>query len=160
MARAYNNKNTFKKGNIPWNKGKKAKDFPKLARALEKAHKATIGLPPWNKGKRVESLQGYNSSSWKGDKVGRAGIYNWLYSKFGKPTGCERCGTYSTKTKYNWVNKDGKYRRRFTDYERLCQSCFAKKKQKQRKSIYTIGVWQKTHEPWNKGKKYTMIERR
>lgn len=45
----------FKKGSIPWNKGKKAKDYPKLQASLDKAHEASRKKGAWNKGLTKET---------------------------------------------------------------------------------------------------------
>lgn len=45
-----NNTNGFKKGNKPWNYGKRASDNPKLQAALDKAHASSREKGPWNKG--------------------------------------------------------------------------------------------------------------
>lgn len=51
-------KNYFKKGQIPWMKGRKLGFIP------EKAFKK--GYIPWHKGKQLECLRGENSCHWKG----------------------------------------------------------------------------------------------
>ncbi len=47
---SYACKGEIQKNHIPWNMGLKARDNPRLARALELAHKALRNKTPWNKG--------------------------------------------------------------------------------------------------------------
>lgn len=66
-----------------------------------------------------------NSPNWKGDKVGRAALHNWVERKLGKPRKCEHCKT-TTARQFDWANKSQKYKRDLTDWIRLCRSCHAK----------------------------------
>lgn len=93
------------------------------------------GKTPWNKG-----LQGIHLSpesewktgeqreeenyKWKGDKVGYWGIHSFIERKLGKPKKCEICGI--TIGRFHWHNINGKYRRDFADWRRLCPKCHKK----------------------------------
>jgi len=60
--------------------------------------------------------------SWKGDKVGYHGLHHWIYRNLGAPQKCEICGA-TKKQKYEWANKDHKYKRNLKDWLRLCTTC-------------------------------------
>ena len=97
-------KTEFKKGQKTWNKGKKGeyKLYPN-GRVM-----------PW--------MIGENNPLWKGDAVGNKSVHNWVRNIKGSPQKCEQCKTTSAK-KFEWANKDHKYRRRADDYIRLCTRC-------------------------------------
>ena len=69
------------------------------------------------------SPKGAEHSHWKGDKVGYRGLHYWLHREKGKPQGC-KCGR--TGCRFQWANKDGKYRRNINDYISMCPSCHKK----------------------------------
>ena len=87
-----------------WNKGKKGSQIA------------------WNKG--VAGLKDEASKSWKGDNAGYSAKHKWIENKLGKPTTCEHCGkTGLIKQQIHWSNKDHKYRRVLSDWQRLCAQC-------------------------------------
>lgn len=90
-----------------WNKGKKNH------------------YPAWNKGKKAPQSSEENHHNWKGDAVGYSAKHMWMSKKAGQPRYCEHCKR-TNKKKYEWANKDHKYRRKITDYLRLCTSCHRK----------------------------------
>lgn len=65
------------------------------------------------------------SWAWKGNKVGKAALHNWVEKQLGKPKKCEHCKIENAK-QYDWANKSQKYKRDITDWIRLCRSCHAK----------------------------------
>lgn len=68
---------------------------------------------------------GKDSWAWKGDKVGKSALHNWVEKHKGKPKKCEHCGTTKAK-QYDWANISGEYKRELNDFKRLCRSCHAK----------------------------------
>lgn len=69
--------------------------------------------------------RGKDSPNWKGDKVGRVALHQWVEQQLGKTRKCEHCG--STKEKiYDWANKSGEYKRDIGDWLRLCRKCHSK----------------------------------
>ena len=67
---------------------------------------------------------GSKNHQWKGDKVEYQSLHSWVRSNFGQPTTCEKCGTKNlTGKKINWANKNGKYLRLRSDWERICVKC-------------------------------------
>ncbi len=64
---AKNNPQIFKKGQIPWNKGKK---FPGIGGGKK-------GRTPWNKGKKCPQLSGENHHWWKGGITKQKGYYSF-----------------------------------------------------------------------------------
>lgn len=106
----------FKKGLIPWNKGK------------------NTGIDPWNKGikgltKRNEGSfkKGVNKDNknvmWKGEDVGYYALHQYLYRNFGKPKCCKFCGNTN---KVQWASKNYRYTRKIEDYISLCYWCHRK----------------------------------
>lgn len=65
---------------------------------------------------------GEKSINWKGDKAGYHALHKWIYQQKGAPMLCEICGDISLR-KYEWANKDHKYKRRIEDYIRMCTPC-------------------------------------
>jgi hypothetical protein len=68
---------------------------------------------------------GKDSPNWKGNKVGKTALHNWVEKQLGKPKKCEHCQS-TTKSKYEWANKSQKYKRDLDDWIRLCTKCHAK----------------------------------
>jgi len=66
-----------------------------------------------------------DSPNWKGDKVGRTALHNWVERHLGRPKKCEHCGTTKSK-KFEWSNKSQEYKRELTDWQRLCTKCHSK----------------------------------
>lgn len=59
---------------------------------------------------------------WKGDAVGSPGVHAWIRYHRGTPKECEICHTTDSK-RFEWSNKDHKYRRVEEDWQRLCARC-------------------------------------
>lgn len=78
------------------------------------------------------------SPNWKGNKVGRTALHNWVERQLGKPKKCEHCKSETAK-KYEWANKSQKYKRDLNDWIRLCTKCHAKYDYKTR-----VKKWKKT----------------
>jgi len=67
---------------------------------------------------------GINHANWKGDKVGYYALHTWVQRTLGKPETCEHCGKTGLKGRaIQWANKSGKYKRKVTDWLRLCTKC-------------------------------------
>ena len=66
--------------------------------------------------------KGEESHSWKGDKVSRGALHNWVELHLGKPKKCEKCGD-TVKGKYDWANISRQYKRNLKDWVRLCRKC-------------------------------------
>lgn len=83
------------------------------------------------------------SWSWKGNKVGKEALHNWVQKHLGKPKKCEHCNTTKAK-QYDWANISQKYKRELSDWKRLCRSCHAKfdyptRSKKWKKSVIKLG---------------------
>jgi len=70
----------------------------------------------------IKKRSGKNNYAWKGDDVGYFQLHRWIESKLGNSKYCECCKS-SQKKKYEWANKDHKYKRKIEDWIRLCTSC-------------------------------------
>lgn len=139
----------FKKGQIPWNVGKKHSK-----ESIEKMKGKREGFIPWNKGKkgvqmvsketklRISkslkgriftdehkkkislALKGEKSIEWKGDNVSYRGLHKWIENQLGKPMTCSIClNSNLNKTQYHWSNISGNYKRELSDWQRLCVKC-------------------------------------
>ena len=109
------NKGLFKKGH-KINKGKK--------NGLGHIYKPTIATLI----KLSESHKwqvGELGGNWRGDKIGKTGVHQWVRRVRGTPNRCEICGTTELKL-YDWANKNHTYKRIAEDYIRLCRSCHRK----------------------------------
>jgi hypothetical protein len=111
----------FKKGSVPWNKGKKGvqegywkgKKRPEIA-----------GNSHYAYGKRRWDISNEHNYGWKGDDASYYAIHTWVTLNLGRPDKCEYCGkTGLSKNQIHWANKDHKYKRNLTDWIRLCASC-------------------------------------
>lgn len=141
----------WKKGYVPWNKGKHPKyvqgsNHPRwkggyknnLPSCIDCGKKLTN---PHNKRCRpcfykspnfTKNLYKKGKSkpdetihpNWKGENVGYRTLHRWVEKHLGKPNVCEKCGTSNlNKKKIHWANKDHKYKRNLKDWLRLCSSC-------------------------------------
>ena len=130
----------FKKGQTPWNKGKKG-----------------VMPTPWNKNKRVPAISGKNHYLWDGEKGSYATKHIWISYHYGKANKCENRGKQFLKFPctnmvniFEWANKSHQYKREISDFMQLCKSCHFK--------YDMTDVWRakmykypKGHTPWNKG---------
>ena len=98
---------------------KKLWEKPEYREHMRKVHK---GQKPWNTGKKRPEMTGENHFAWKGNEVGYHALHTWVERRLGKPQCCDLCGTIE-KRRYHWANKSGKYKRKITDWIRLCVPC-------------------------------------
>lgn len=122
----------FKKGHIPWNKGKKN---PYSVETIQSMREAKLLNPvrfwlgkkrPNTKfwlGKKRGDIQGENNYAWKGDKVSYSALHHWVKRELGKPLECEHCGSCKN---LHWANKSREYKRLLTDWISLCAKCHKK----------------------------------
>lgn len=72
----------------------------------------------------IKSVTGPKNVNWKGGKVGYDALHDWVERKLGKPHKCENCGRTDLKHRqYHWANISGKYKRKISDWIRLCVRC-------------------------------------
>lgn len=71
---------------------------------------------------RANRPRGKDSWAWKGDKVKKQALHDWVIRHLGKPKKCEHCGSTKAK-KYEWANKSQDYKRELSDWIRLCTKC-------------------------------------
>ena len=63
-----------------------------------------------------------DSWAWRGDKVGKSALHNWVEKHRGKPRKCEHCKTTKAKC-FDWANISQEYKRDLDDWVRLCRKC-------------------------------------
>jgi Ni/Co efflux regulator RcnB len=100
--------NTYRKGKVAWNKGKKSPWLSERNRRLNPL---------------MKDEKAYN---WKGNETGKEAKHMWVISRLGRPSKCEHCGLDDPKRIYHWANVDHKYSRDLGDYMRLCVPCHRK----------------------------------
>jgi hypothetical protein len=88
-----------------------------------------------------KNRMGAGNPAWKGDRVKYSSLHCWIRENLIKPDECEICSkTYRYNPlgnqKFNWSNKDHKYRRIKKEWQFLCRSCHMKYDYKLRKQIY------------------------
>ena len=77
-----------------------------------------------------QSKLGDKSPTWKGDRVGKGAVHEWVKKRLPKPTACPACGT--TERRIELSNTGHTYRRRVEDYEWLCSRCHFRKDGRER----------------------------
>jgi hypothetical protein len=112
-----NEKGHFVKGaNSSWNKGMK----------MDKPFGFALHGKTTNTG-RTRFKKGEPSLAFKGDKVGKSALHDWVKARLGTPMKCEQCGFESDNPcQINWANKSGEYKRDLSDWLRLCRKCHHK----------------------------------
>ena len=64
---------------------------------------------------------GPKNHMWKGDEASKYAFHRRLYSRFGKPARCGKCGTTEAQN-YDYANLTGRYED-INDYMPMCRSC-------------------------------------
>ena len=65
---------------------------------------------------------GEEARRWKGEAAGYVAIHMWIKKHWGMPDHCDMCNCHDA-SRYEWCNKDKKYRRVREDWMQLCPSC-------------------------------------
>jgi hypothetical protein len=65
---------------------------------------------------------GEENPAWMGDNAGYSALHKWLYNHKEKTGICEHCGK-KPKTRTEFANLSGEYKRDINDYGELCSSC-------------------------------------
>lgn len=68
---------------------------------------------------------GEQSRRWKGEKASYAAIHMWIKKHWGQPDHCDICHCENA-SRYEWCDKDKKYRRVREDWIQVCPSCHRK----------------------------------
>ncbi len=137
---------SFKKGQTPWNKGKKdiysSETLQKLRNARlgkhhsketkEKISKSGIGIKKPHSEEHKRNLRLNHADVkwekhpyWKGDNAKYSALHRRVEIKRGKPKFCEICKTSDKSKKYHWANLTGNFTD-VMDYKRLCLRCHRK----------------------------------
>lgn len=98
--------NAFKKGCVPWNKGKKCEWVSERNR------------------KNNPGISGEKHHNWQGNFTSYRSMHRWVVRHKGQPTKCEHCGKDGLfGHKIHWANIGHKYERDVEKYIRLCPKC-------------------------------------
>lgn len=95
-----------------------SKGKPKSAEHIKKVTEA-------NTGQVREKMRSENHPNWKGNNATIGAIHDWVHRHLGSPKKCDHCET-TENVWYHWSNKSGKYKRDFSDWQRLCVKCHSK----------------------------------
>lgn len=137
----------FKKGQKAWNKGichlspeaRKRISEASRNRIIENGHpKGMLGkkhskktikkIKKWiptekQKQKQKENtLRANKHPNWSGHTPSYSTLHKRINSQWGKANKCENCHT-TDKCRFEWSNKDGKYKMRKKDWWQLCVRC-------------------------------------
>src|ERR1051325_5326877 len=97
--------------------------MPKGIKGFQKGHKDFGGGVKFKKGQQV----GEKNFRWKGDKVSKDGLHDWVYYHKGNPKKCEHCAKPNIKERGQWIldwaNKSHEYKRDLNDWLALCLKC-------------------------------------
>lgn len=150
------NKGCYKKGHIPWIKGRKKK---KICLNCGKEFSSTtsngsIGRRKYcsqkcsglGQGFKKGQNAGEKNTMWVGDSVSYQGLHCWLIRNYGSPKECSLCGEVNPIKRYEWANISGEYKRDINDYIRLCKKCHNDKD--------GVNAWQ-NQAKWRQDKVYT-----
>lgn len=109
----------YKKGAVPWNKGKKG-----------------VMPTPWNKGLKGCGFKEKNGM-WKGESASYFAKHLWIINNHGNPKKCEHCKKVGEKIKgrwnVHWANISGEFKRDIKDWIALCAKCHSKYDNERRK---------------------------
>lgn len=111
-GKSFINSGQFKKGNVPWSKGRNYRSL-KNSKTKKEMYKNKENHPHYGKFKKNPS---YSYSN----------IHKWLYARFGKAIKCENKRCKGKSNTFVWANISGKYKRERNDFLMLCQSCHMK----------------------------------
>lgn len=75
-----------------------------------------------HKGKYI----GRNHPNWKGNNASYNIIHEWIRKHWGVADHCEVCGNTNISARYEWHNKDRKYKRIREDWIQVCYKCHRK----------------------------------
>ena len=99
---------------VPWPKKDKNSTFSEKRYAVKKFCNLSCRYKKW---------KGIGSPSWK-KKLTYTGIHAWVVRELGKPHFCEHCGNRKLNHRqYQWANMDNTYKRKLSDWVRLCTKC-------------------------------------
>ena len=61
--------------------------------------------------------------AWMADRVSYRALHSWVERRLGKPKICSECGKPGNGHQIHWANISGDYKRKLTDWVRLCAKC-------------------------------------
>lgn len=97
------------------NISKAAKGKPKSEEHKRKMKKAAVG-----------KHNGKKSNLWIDGRAWRKTAHQWIIQQLGQPTKCEHCTKDGLSgQQIDWANTDHKYRKKISEWIRLCKKCHA-----------------------------------
>jgi hypothetical protein len=123
----------------------------------------SISFPPCRAGRKYCSSQcywslgldtrGHRNGKWVGDKIGKAGVHDWITTLKGKASEheCEMKDASCTRI-HDWSNKTGQYRRVESDWWVLCRKHHRNYDYQMFGHMWkpNSGRFKKGQTPWNK----------
>ena len=105
----------FKKGNLPWNKGKAWSD--EICKKISLTNKLK-GIEP-----KIKFVGfGTDHPRWKGDNADYSTLHKWVNRYLGRASRCSNNIDHKSP-RYHWANISGEYRRNLSDWHELCPAC-------------------------------------
>ena len=90
--------------------------YKKSEEQKRRISEALKGIPqPWNKGSK--------HGLWKGKKVEYTALHAWVRRNWGKADKCENFACSKKTRRFEWANKNHKYKRNLEDWIQLCPQC-------------------------------------
>jgi hypothetical protein len=83
-----------------------------------------------------------NNPMWKGDRVGKIALHEWVRNHLTQPKYCEAC---NVKLSFDLACVTGIYNRELSNWQYLCRTCHMK-------SDGRLDLIHRSRPPWNKGK--------
>lgn len=113
------NSGRFKKGMIPWHKGKKIdrKKYPNYGHFNAHTEETKIKMSNIKKGKHYSPATEFKE---KEGELSYVGLHEWVYRKLGM---AKRCINGHEAKIYYWGNISGDYKKEISDWHELCPKC-------------------------------------
>lgn len=116
-------KKDAKKGTIKTNCLECGREFLAIASETRRGGGKVCSRSCYYKYQRRTIAKGEKHWCWKGDRVKKPALHDWITKEMGRPQKCSKCGRTDDKGWYEWANISRKYKRELGDWIRLCRKC-------------------------------------